>query len=353
MPLMIDGGRIPSRWAERVPRSIVPIDGHVRAKSGTTIALINNMPDSALEDTELQFFEILEAASGNEPVFIRLYSLPGVPRSDRGQGYLNAFYHPFDELWNNQFDGIIVTGTEPHHPSLRDEPYWVLMTQLLEWAQTNTTSTILSCLAAHASVLHCDGINRHPLPDKKFGVFDATRSSTHILTDKTADGVRFPHSRWNEVREDELISAGYVVVTKSAEAGVDLFIKQMKRSLFVHFQGHPEYGAQSLAKEYRRDIRRFLRHERETYPTMPHGYFDEDATRLLLDFRAKALAGREEKLMDVFPEAVIETPLSTWRSTAESIYRNWLMYLASKRANSQYSIRPSYRDNPGQRLVAG
>ncbi len=82
------------------------------------------MPDSALEDTELQFFDLLDAASGNVPVVIKLYSLTGVPRADRGERHLNSFYYPLDDLWQNQFDGVIITGTEPHHANLQDEPYW-------------------------------------------------------------------------------------------------------------------------------------------------------------------------------------------------------------------------------------
>ena len=89
------------------------------------------MPDPALEDTELQFFELL-IASGDVPVIIKLYSLTGIPRTDRGQRHLNSFYFGFEDLWNNRFDGIIVTGTEPHQPSLRDEPYWSTLTQVLD-----------------------------------------------------------------------------------------------------------------------------------------------------------------------------------------------------------------------------
>jgi len=71
--------------------------------------------------------------------------------------------------------------------------------------------------------------------------------------------VRFPHSRWNEVQENALTGCGYEVLTKSDSAGVDLFVKQKKKSLFVHFQGHLEHQAETLLKEYRRDIKRFLR----------------------------------------------------------------------------------------------
>ena len=65
-----------------------------------------------------------------------------------------------------------MTGTEPRQPDLRNEPYWPALTEVLEWAERNTASTVLSCLAAHAGVLHSDGIPRHRLSDKQFGVFE-------------------------------------------------------------------------------------------------------------------------------------------------------------------------------------
>ncbi len=115
-----------------------------------------------------------------------------------------------------------------------------------------------------------------------FGVFDSIKQLDHPLTNSVSDQIRFPHSRWNEVRATELTEAGYSILTESRDAGVDLFVKKRKESLFVHFQGHPEYGAQTLLKEYRRDIKRYLRRERETYPTMPAGYFHANANQLLL-----------------------------------------------------------------------
>ena len=83
----------------------------------------------------------------------------------------------------------------------------------------------------------------------------------HPLMQGAPSQLRTPHSRWNEVREESLASTGYSVLTKSADAGVDIFVKQQKNSLFVYFQGHPEYEAQSLLGEYRRDVGRFLRRE--------------------------------------------------------------------------------------------
>src|SRR5580704_4698276 len=313
MPLIIDGGRIPPRWAEQ--RSSLPsgLSGHDRRLECVSIAFINNMTDAALEDTELQFFELLDEASGDVPVVLNLHSLSGVPRGERGQQHLNNFYFSTEDLLNGQFDAVIMTGTEPRQSNLRNEPYWSAMTSVLDWAESNTASTILSCLAAHAGVLHSDGLERHPLVDKRFGVFEFDSIAYHELTNGAAERVRFPHSRWNEVRADALTANGYLVLTQSAEGGVDSFVKKKKRSLFVHFQGHPEYGAQTLLKEYRRDIKRFLSKERETYPSMPNGYFDEEATRLLADFRDVVLSDRREELMEGFPEAaLVRTLQKTW-----------------------------------------
>ncbi len=335
MPLIIDGGRVPPSWGgKKSLRRILTVDRHESRTNGVSIAFINNMPDPALEDTELQFFELLDIVSGDVPVFVKLYSLTGVPRTDRGERHLNSFYWDMNDLWNSRCDAIIMTGTEPRRPDLREEAYWPVLTQVLDWAERNTTSTVLSCLAAHAGVLHCDGIRRHPLSDKQFGVFDFAKTADHPLTAGTSE-IRFPHSRWNEVRADDLTANGYLVLTQSAEGGVDCFVKKKKRSLFVHFQGHPEYGAETLLKEYRRDIKRFLRGERETYPSMPKGYFDAAAAILLSDFREVALSDRREQVMDGFPEAaVVETLEKRWHSAAATVYRNWLRYVVAKKAEN-------------------
>src|SRR5579863_9021383 len=333
MPLLVDGGPVPPRWAEKTAvRAARANSRHGFSEGCVRIALVNNMPDAALEDTEMQFMDLLDAASGDIPVRLKLHSLPLVPRGVRGAQHLATFYQGIDELWNSRFDAIIVTGTEPRQPSLREEPYWHVLTDLLDWAESNTASTVLSCLAAHAGVLHSDGIQRRPLSDKQFGVFESTSIRSHELTENTARPLRFPHSRWNEVPEDSLTSCGYSVLTKSAQAGVDLFVKQKRKSLFVHFQGHPEYGPRTLLKEYRRDIKRFLRQERDSYPTLPHGYFTASAAQLLAEFREIALAHPREEQMVFFPEALVTNSLqNTWQSSAVSLYRNWLHYLLAKK----------------------
>jgi homoserine O-succinyltransferase/O-acetyltransferase len=340
MSIVIDGGRVPKLLSQKnAPNVARPAGIEEASAEHLRIALINNMPDSALEDTELQFFELLESAAGDLPLSLKLYSLPELPRGDAGQQHLRDFYHDIDDLLNSRFDGMIVTGTEPRQPDLRNEPYWPALAEVLDWAERSTTSTVLSCLAAHAGVLHSDGIPRHRLGDKQFGVFEYKKVRCHTLTGDIGNTMQIPHSRWNEVREDALSDCGYEILTQSAEAGVDLFVKKKKGSLFVHFQGHPEYSVRTLLKEYRRDIKRFLKRERETYPTMPQGYFDAAATESLADFRKVVEADPREELMAKFPEAAVASALQgTWKLAAACVYRNWLRYLQSRRTEAAATL---------------
>lgn len=332
MALIVDGGRIPPRWLERKGLALAPLNSCPdRTAEFVRIALVNNMPDSALEDTEMQFMELLAAGSGDIPVQLSLFSLPRIPRNERAQRHLQDFYRSTNDLWDRSFDAAIITGTEPRQPDLRQEPYWQPLTEVFDWAERHTVSTILSCLAAHAGVLYSDGIQRRPLGDKRFGVFASQVAVDHALTRNVPPPICFPHSRWNEVPEDALSACGYSILTRSAEAGADLFVKRKKKSLFVHFQGHPEYEALTLLKEYRRDIKRFLRQERNIYPTVPHGYFDATTAKLLGEFQATAVAGREEQMLS-FPERVVARSLQhTWQCSASRIYRNWLQYVWSRK----------------------
>ncbi len=299
--------------------------------NGLRIGLVNNMPDPALQATERQFVALLGAAADGLVVRLTPYALPEIPRTDWGHDYVTRFYAPIEDLWDSGLDGLIVTGTEPRSQNLRDEPYWAGLTSLLEWAEHNTHSAVWSCLATHAALLHLDGIDRRPLGEKRFGVFECERVGEHPLTANAPDRLRMPHSRWNEIPEDALASCGYRVLTRSEAAGVDAFVKR-RQSLFVFFQGHPEYEAQTLMLEYRRDIRRFLLRERETYPNMPQGYFDEATVEALTALHERALANRSEEVLADFPTALAAGSVTnTWRATATVVYRNWLLYLAARR----------------------
>ena len=113
----------------------------------------------------------------------------------------------------------------------------------------------------------------------------APRSSDHWLTENVRSPLKVAHSRLNALRKSDLTARGYQVLTESPEAGVDIFAKQL-RSHFIFFQGHPEYDALSLQREYLRDITRFIAGERDTYPAIPAGYFDVETEGRLPDFRS-------------------------------------------------------------------
>lgn len=299
------------------------------------IGLVNNMPDSALESTARQFYMLLSAAAQNVAVRLKFFSIPAVKRSESGREHISAFYSDIGDLWSGGIDGLIVTGTEPVAAELIDEPYWGGLTEIVDWAEDSRVATIWSCLAAQAAVLHVDGIRRSPLGDKRFGVFEHRKVAGHALLRGIPPRIAAPHARWNEIPERALTSSGYAILTRSSEAGVDMFAKQRK-SLMVCFQGHPEYDADTLFKEYRRDVGRFLRRESENYPTMPSGYLDDETQDRLLDIRARALMDRREDLISTFPSSrTIGNSPKRWETYAVRAYRNWLAHIvAHKRART-------------------
>jgi homoserine O-succinyltransferase/O-acetyltransferase len=302
-----------------------------RSSRNLKIGLINNMPDSALEATERQFISLLDSASEGFSIRVRLYSLPGISRSGASAERVSEFYTGAANLPGSQLDGLIVTGREPLTPNLADEPYWESFTAVLQWARNNTYSTIWSCLAAHAAVLYQDGIKRVKNEQKQFGVYDCERVSGHPLTEGIPSSFKVPHSRWNGLPEDELVARGYGILSRTADAGVDTFVQQHK-SLFVFFQGHPEYESNTPLLEYRRDIGRFVRGEMGTYPTMPRGYFDAGSLARLTDLQRDSAAGPQEGLLAGVLEILEKVdPQHAWRSTAIRLYRNWLEYMGARK----------------------
>jgi homoserine O-succinyltransferase/O-acetyltransferase len=304
--------------------------GPDRPRDGAlVIALVNNMPDAALEATEGQFGSLLAAAAGALPVRLRHAWLPGVPRGPQALERINRRYFSIERLLAEPPDGLIVTGMEPLAASLEEEPYWDPMVQLLEWAQTHTASSIWSCLAAHAAALALHGVRRRRLPDKCFGVFEHQTHGEHALLRGVGPTLPTPHSRWNELPVEKLQAAGYEILSLSTQTGADLFVCP-GRSLLICFQGHPEYDELTLLKEYRRDVGRYLRAERETWPTMPQGYFAAPGVAALAKYRAQVEKSRDPALLSGFPMAELVAGVrAPWRAAGVAIYRNWLTDLAA------------------------
>jgi homoserine O-succinyltransferase len=310
-----------STWIAKTPQ------WQRRSRSGSgplEVAIVNNMPDSALIATERQFTGLLETAAAG-PIRISLYHLPEIARGPEARAVIEARYRPVEELYRRPADALIVTGNEPHARNLADETYWGALSRLADWARDHTTSAIWSCLAAHAAVLHLDGIERQPLAAKRSGVF-----SSYPRGDTGLPGrLHICHSRLNEVTGPALIAKGYEILCENTGGQVCIFAKNY-RSRFVFFQGHPEYEPDSLAKEYRRDVGRYLRADREIYPELPENYFDAATARRMNFFRAQAEAVRDPALMGHFPQLGLRDGLSRrLESSANAIFTNWLAHVAS------------------------
>ncbi len=309
------------------------------------IGLVNNMPGAALQTTERQFRELLSAASHDHAVNLKLFTLPQLARKGAARADVYERYEDISELWPTRLDGLIVTGTEPRTSELEREPYWSTLRTLVDWAQDYTNSAVWSCLAAHAAVLHIDGIRRQPLREKLSGVFECVKAADHAILAGAPSRWCVPHSRQNGLSEDALVSKSYRILSESSEVGADMFVKETK-SLFVFLQGHPEYGRTALLREYRRDIRRFIAGERDKYPEMPRGYFDEETARAFARFRERTLQNRTEQLLNL-PEAEAKLPF-VWHEFAVRLYTNWLSYLAERRwpscapknSDSAITLRP-------------
>ncbi len=221
---------------------------------------------------------------------------------------------------------MIVTCAEPNASTIPEEPFWQDLTDIIDWAKTNTRSTIWSCLAAHAAVLHLDGIERQRLDAKCSGIYDCFSVADHWLTDGLPSPLRVAHSRRNELRAADLTARDYQLLTVSPEGGVDISAKQ-RHSQLIFFQGHPEYDPLSLEREYLRDISRFLAGERDNYPAFPASYFDSETQARLADFERRARIERRPALSAKLPGRTLRQDSAT-APAATALLRNWLNHLS-------------------------
>jgi homoserine O-succinyltransferase len=318
--LVGDGGRL--------------LGGYPSGASQDTIAIgvINNMCGAGFRTVKQQFCGLLSDAAGDLTIHVRVLS--PLATNSAGANGRSMFKQPedMDELWNGSFDGLIVTGTEPQSLRLTDEPSWPFLAGLVEWSDKNVCSTVWSCLATQAAVYHLDAIERRPLRKKLSGIFDCERCGEHSILHDIPSQWKAPHSRYNDLPEDLLISHGYQTLSRSSVAGADIFIKKCN-SLHIFMQGHPEYDGGSLGREYRRDVRRYSTKEVERYPELPWNYFSMELEESLRKLQQKATRGDKVDLLDeLSPEILDHVPGVPWRCVAVQFYRNWLTYLSACKA---------------------
>lgn len=254
------------------------------------IGLLNLMP--LKEDTELQILRSLS----NTPLQVDVVFVNVASHKSKNTptSHLNKFYQRFYEIREEKFDGFIITGAPVEQMPFEEVNYWEELKEIMEWTNDHVTSTLHLCWGAQAGLYYHYGIQKVPLKEKMFGVFQHRVLNRKIPLVRGFDDVFFaPHSRHTEVpmeeiRKDERLT----VLAESEEAG--LFIATAKEGRQIFVMGHPEYDRVTLDAEYKRDLEKGLAIQ------MPVNYYPKDDSR--------------------------EKPLLTWRAAANNLYTNWLNY---------------------------
>lgn len=290
------------------------------------IGFLNMMPDAALEATERQFIRLVGNCNRIAQFYVYPFSLPGLPRSAKTLEYIERYYCRFEDLKAQGLDALIITGANVANPNLDQEPFWEPLMEVVRWADQNVASTLCSCLATHALLKYLYGIERQALPRKRWGVYGHRISSPgHPLLRDINTRFDVPHSRYNEIDRQQLEQAGLTVLAESRQGGVHMAVSPDQFRM-IYFQGHPEYDKNSLLKEYKREVIRYLLGELQAPPAMPEFYFSSEAKEIahrFLELASEALAqGRPlPDMLEVDLEPLLD---NTWGDTAKALVNNWL-----------------------------
>ncbi|MBQ8213285.1 MAG: homoserine O-succinyltransferase [Clostridia bacterium] len=254
------------------------------------ILLLNLMPTKVV--TETQFSRLL----GNTPLQVELTLMHTKSHQSKNtsEEHLLAFYSTFDEIRHCKFDGMIITGAPVEHLPFEEVEYWDELCEIMEWSLTHVQSTFHICWGAQAGLYYHFGIGKYQLDRKMFGIFPHTADHKKSILFRGFDDVfMVPHSRHTGVDRAEIEAVPELkILASSPEAGVFAVKTQEGRQIFI--TGHPEYDADTLKKEYDRDVAAGKPID------LPKNYFpDNDPTR---------------------------EPPATWRSSANLLYSNWLNY---------------------------
>ena len=289
-------------------------------------AFVNNMPDSAFDATERQFLDLLHQGSGSATIEVQRYAIAGVPRGERIAKRIAEEYSPFEEIRNHAPDLLLITGANPVEQQIEKELYWDDLADLLIWGTENVHSMLLSCLTAHAALTVFDGIERDNLSQKCTGVFAQEVDTTHPLAVGLAHEVSLPHSRWNTVDREAIRAAGYRIPLQSDAVGWSVATRTIGNADVVLIQGHPEYDATSLLREYRRDARRYVEHERDDLPCLPLDCVAPEDWPSLVELHERITGtSRDPELVKAFPFGEVGARAArSWADLAERLYANWL-----------------------------
>jgi homoserine O-succinyltransferase len=289
------------------------------------IGLLNMMPDAAFQVTEQQFMRLVGRSNQIAQFYVHCFTVEGLPRSEATQAYIARNYEDIASIYAQGLDALIVTGANVANPRLDQEPFYRPLTEVIGWAGENVTSVLCSCLSTHALMRFLHGIERRRLPRKQWGVYShRVVAPAHPLLRGINTRFDVPHSRYNAITREQFQEAGLTILIESADAGVHAAVSddQFRR---IYFQGHPEYDANSLLKEYKREVLRYFGGERDL-PAFPEHYFSDRAAAVITRYLESAhRAHAAHAPLPEFPEADVLPFLdNTWADTARAIFDNWL-----------------------------
>ena len=254
------------------------------------IVLLNLMPTKIATETQLS------RLLGNTPLQVNLHLMHTSSHKSKNvsQEHLLSFYKSFDELKDRKFDGMVITGAPVELMDFEEVDYWDELCRIMEWSKTHVHSTFHICWGAQAGLYYHYGINKKPLPEKLFGVFqhnvDYKRS---ILLRGFDDLFWAPHSRHTTISREDIEAVPELKILASSEkAGVYAVTNKGGKQIFV--TGHSEYDPETLKSEYLRDKSQGL-------PiSVPENYFPNDDDTC--------------------------EPIVRWRGHANLLFSNWLNY---------------------------
>ncbi len=290
------------------------------------IGFLNMMPDAALQATERQFLRLVGSCNRIAQFYVHPFTFAEIPREDSARAHIEKHYCDIKRLKDEGLDALIISGANPALADITAEPFWKPLEEVVRWASDNVCSVMCSCLATHAIVRLKWNFERYALPQKRWGVYsNRVTSQPHPLTANINTRFDAPHSHVYEVNAGQFEKAGLMVLAYSEQADLHLGVSP-DGFRFVFFQGHPEYDAISLMKEYRREVGRFIDGIRPDYPPVPENYFGDDALRILRAYQRRAeAAGGDFRTLPAFPEAEAMAGVdNTWSDTGKAIINNWL-----------------------------
>ncbi len=254
------------------------------------IVILNLMPLKITTETDL--IRLLS----NTPLQLEIYFMKLRSHTPKNTPieHMMMFYRDFETLGKQKFDGMIVTGAPLESYPFEEVNFWSELQGIFDWARTHVTSTLYICWAAQAGLYHFYGVPKYPLPKKMFGIFEQRPLEPQLPIFRGFDDVfRMPQSRHTEVRREDIEKVpGLQIIAESEDSGVGIVMGRGGREFFI--TGHLEYAPNTLDNEYRRD--RGIR----TDVDLPKNYYLHDD-----------------------PE---QSPLVTWRSSANLLYNNWINY---------------------------